>query len=90
MSDEAENAIKGFLIEEGPPCDDHYNLPDVKAIKKYAEWPNDRNYVGWRYYWDTLSEATEEELLDILFGTIRFWENKFWGEYHKPKAESYP
>ena len=88
MDEKVRNTIMGFLMQEGPPCDDHYQLPDVDAIKKYAEWPNDRRFIGWRYYWDKLSDATEEELISILLGTIQFWEEKFWIEYNKAKVEN--
>ena len=87
MNDTERNSIIGFLIQEGPPCTEHYSLPESDVITKYAEWPNDRHCIGWRYYWDTLSKATAEELINILFDTIRFWERQFWDQYNKSEKE---
>ena len=75
MNEDLRKTIIAWLVREGPPCNFWYELPDDRIIQVCARWPEDRHCIGWEYNDDILQNATDEELIGILFSSIVAWEH---------------
>lgn len=83
MNEDIRNEIISFIVNEGPPQNFFYELPDSIVIKRYAKWPDDRHCYGWEFYRDDIEKATDKELTRILLDTILAWESWYIDEVNK-------